>query len=111
MQTHNRHIFFIFTGAFNSTQESLRRSREAEQQVDDAMAIVQESEDTRDDVSRLIEEKRDTFEEQYRRNRENIYEVSLRINSTHDNITILNKMVKSSTAKIILRKVHDIVQK
>ncbi len=57
-----------------------------------ALDIVSESEDTRDEVSRLIEENRQSFEDPYRQNREDIYQVSLRINATHDNITILNKM-------------------
>ena len=89
-------IFILILGAFNSTQESLRRSREAERMVENALDIVSESEDTRDDVSRLIEDNRQSFEDQYRENRQNIYEVSLRINSTHDNITILNEMVCDS---------------
>ena len=84
---------FDITGAFNSTQESLRRSQQAQRMVDQSQGTILESEDIRTKTEQLMDERKDEFENKLQENEDTLSELNDRVDTIDSNIVDLNDLV------------------
>ena len=86
-------LVFGIVGAFNSTRESLRRSRAAEYKVDGTEDTLRTSENIRQRADDLIEQNEDQFYRQYDENERELDTVKDEVERIDDKIVDLNEIV------------------
>ena len=83
----------VLSGAYNITRESLRRSQQAEQKVDDAMDTVADSERVRQGVDDLLNRGQQEFDRKYQDNEDSIAQIKGGVFDLNDKIVDLNEVV------------------
>ena len=88
-----KHLFAVFSGAFNITKEAQIRSQEAQAIVDGTKDTIDDSENVRSRVEKMLEENEEEFNRKLSENQDDLDDLNEEVTELSDKITDINMMV------------------